>query len=133
MATWQDVRDIALALPGVTETVGWGSAQWRTGKGLVVWDRPLRAKDREHLGAAAPTGDILGVRVTDEGAKAALIADSPEIYFTIPHFDGYPAVLIRLGAIGRDELAEVITDAWLLRVSKRAAAAYLAEHGGQPR
>lgn len=129
MATWQDVRDIALALPGVTETVGWGSAQWRTSKGLVVWDRPLRAKDRQDLGDQAPAGDILGARVADEGVKAALIADSPEIYFTIPHFDGYPAVLIRLAKIDRAELVEVITDAWLLRVSKRTADAYLAEQG----
>ena len=75
----------------------------------------------------APDGPILCVRVADEGVKQALIADDPAVYFTIPHFDGYPAVLVLLDRIGVPELEEVITEAWLLRAQKRLAQAFLAE------
>ena len=56
------------------------------------------------------------------------MADDPSVYFTIPHFDGYPAVLVRLERIGLDELNELIVEAWLARAPKRLAAAYVAEH-----
>ena len=89
MASWNDVREIALALPGTDERPSRGNAFWRVkGKGFV-WERPLRGTDREALGDAAPDGPILGVRVEHLGAKEALIQDDPELYFTIPHFDGY--------------------------------------------
>ena len=76
---------------------------------------------------AAPAGEILGARVEHEGAKLALIESEPEIYFTIPHFDGYSAVLVRLEVIGVEELEELIVDAWLARAPKRLARAYLTE------
>nr|WP_246242363.1 MmcQ/YjbR family DNA-binding protein [Flexivirga aerilata] len=116
-------------MPEVESRPAWGNTMWRVkGKGFV-WQRPLGAKDRADLGDDAPDGEILGVRVADEGVKTALIADDPAIYFTIPHFDGYNAVLVRLDEIAIDELTELITDAWLLRAPRRLAAAYLAEHG----
>lgn len=121
MATWDDVRRIALALPETTEQ----DRTWRVRTKLVVWERPLRAKDYEALGDSAWDGDIIGVRTTDIGAKEALLADDPDVYFTTPHFDGYPAVLVRLERIAVDELAEVVGEAWLAQAPKRLAKAYL--------
>ncbi len=87
--------------------------------------RPLRKSDLAALGPAAPAGEILAVRVEHEGAKLALIESEPEIYFTIPHFDGYSAVLVRLGVIAPDALEELLIEAWLSRAPKRLASAYL--------
>lgn len=128
MATWDDVRRIVGELPEVESRPAWGNTMWRVkGKGFV-WERPLGKKDRADLGDAAPDGEILGLRVSDEGAKQAFIADDPSIYFTIPHFDGYPAVLVRLDEIDVDELTEIVIEAWLDRAPKKLAAAYLEEH-----
>ncbi|MBB2892278.1 MmcQ/YjbR family DNA-binding protein [Flexivirga oryzae] len=128
MATWDDVRAIVADLPEVDTKVSWGHLMWRVkGKGFV-WERPLHKKDIADLGGNAPEGEILGVRVPDEGVKQAFIADDPSIYFTIPHFDGYPAVLVRLDEIGVDELTEVVVEAWLDRAPKKLAAAYLEDH-----
>jgi len=123
MATWDDVRELALALPGVEEATSRGTAVWRVGK-LVVWDRPMLKPDLKELGDAAPDGPIMGAAVADEGEKRALIAAEPELFFTISHFDGYKAVLARLDRIPRDRLAEVITDAWLAVAPKKLVAAY---------
>lgn len=126
MATWDDVRRIALALPEAGER---SSGQWRVRDKLFVWERPLRRADLEALGDAAPDGPILGARVPDLGAKEALLADDPAVYFTTPHFDGYPAVLVRLDRIGAAELTELITEAWLARAPRRVASAYLRANG----
>jgi hypothetical protein len=130
MATWDDVAKIALALPEVAEEPTFGNRAWKVRKKLFVWERPLRAKEIEQLGGpepegAAPTGEILGVRVPDEEAKQALLQSEPEIYFTTPHFDGYPSVLVRLERIPRKDLEEAITEAWLTRAPKRVAKAWL--------
>ena len=127
MATWDDVRRIALALPETSERAAYGSAAWRVRDKLFVWERPLRKKELDELGAAAPDGPILGARVEDLVAKEALLADEPELYFTTAHFDGYPSVLVRLERIGEDDLRELIAEAWLSRAPKRLAQAYLDE------
>jgi hypothetical protein len=127
MATWDDVRRIALALPETSERESRGNPQWRVRDKLFVWDRPLRRSDLDALGEDAPEGPILGARVEHEGAKRALLADPSGAFFTTPHFDGYPAILVRLDAIEADDLREVIVEAWLLRAPKRLAAQYLAE------
>jgi hypothetical protein len=124
MATWDDVRRIAGALPEVTESDG---PQWRVRDKLFLWQRPLRTRDLEELGDAAPRGAILGARVPDEGAKLALVADEPDVYFTTSHFDGYPAVLVQLEHISVDELAELAVEAWLARAPKRLAQQFVAE------
>jgi hypothetical protein len=124
MATWADVRRIALALPETVEGSAHQTVGWRVRDKLFVWERPLRRGDLEALGADAPDGPILAARVPDLGAKEALVADDPGTYFTIPHFDGYPAILVRLEVIAVDELTELITEAWLARAPKRLAAAY---------
>jgi hypothetical protein len=127
MATWDDVRRIALGLPETSEGVSWGHAHWRVKDKGFVWERPLRRSDLEALGDAAPEGPILGARVEHLVAKEALLADDPDVFFTTPHFDGYPAVLVRLDEISVADLEEVIVEAWLCRAPKRVAQAYLDE------
>ncbi|WP_448642042.1 MmcQ/YjbR family DNA-binding protein [Geodermatophilus sp. URMC 63] len=122
MATWADVRRLALALPETSEGVSWGSASWEVrGRGFV-WERPLRRADLEHLGDA-PVGPVLGAAVPDEGAELALVAVDPAVYFTTPHSDGYPAVLVRLEEI---DVAELVSEAWLARAPRRLAQQHLA-------
>jgi hypothetical protein len=126
MATWDDVARIALALPETTEAISREQRHWRVKDKSFVWERPLRRSDLEALGDAAPDGPILGARVEHELAKRALIESDPDIYFTTPHFDGYPAILARLDVLDVAELAELITEAWLNRAPKRLADAFLA-------
>jgi hypothetical protein len=122
VASWDDVGLIVGQLPETTEAA---PRNWRVRKKLIAWERPLRKADYEALGDTAPDGDILGARVPDEGVKFALIADDPGVYFTTPHFDGYPAVLVRLAEIGVPELTELITEAWLAQAPKTLAKAFL--------
>jgi hypothetical protein len=128
VATWDDVRRFALALPEAREEMRRGLMFWVVKDKLFVWERPLRKSDVRALGDAAPDGPILGARVEHLVAKEALIADNPEAFFTTPHFDGYPAVLVLLEKIALEELEEVVVEAWLARAPKRLAEAYVAEH-----
>jgi hypothetical protein len=128
MATWDDVRRLALALPGAEEQPLHGNPAWRVGGKLFVWERPLRASDLRALGDAAPDGPILGARVEHELAKQLLIEEDPDVYFTIPHFDGYSAILIRLDRIRAEALEEAVTEAWLVRAPKRLVDQYRREH-----
>jgi hypothetical protein len=116
MASWRDVSRYALALPGATEELSTqGHRQWIVQKKLFAWERPLRKSDLEALGDAAPTGAILGLRTADLEMKDVLLASDPAVYFTTPHFHGYPAVLVRLGAISAKALKDAIVEAWLAR------------------
>jgi hypothetical protein len=127
VATWDDVRRIALALPETSEQVSRELRQWRVKDKAFVWERPLRRADVEALGDDVPDGPILGARVEHLGAKEALLADDSDVFFTTPHFDGYPAILVRLDRIGIEGLNEVIIEAWLARAPKRLAKAYVDE------
>jgi hypothetical protein len=129
VAGWDDVRRLALAMPAAEERVSRDMRQWRVKEKLFVWERPLRRSDLEALGDAAPDGPILGARVEHLVAKDALIADDPDVYFTTPHFDGYPAVLVRLERIDAEELRELVEDAWVQRAPKTVAQAWLADQG----
>ena len=127
MATWNDVARIVGELALTAEP---SPHEWRVGKKLLAWERPLRPSDREALaasGAEPPEGDILGVRVSDEGVKFALIADEPDVYLTTPHFDGYPAVLLRLADISVRDLEELVTEAWLTQAPKKLVQEFLAD------
>src|SRR5579859_26456 len=128
MAAWDDVRRIALSLPDTREDMRRGLTFWLVNDKLFVWERPLRQSDLRALGEAAPAGPILGARVEHLVAKEALIADDPDVYFTTPHFDGFPAVLVQLEKIALDELEELVVEAWLARAPKRLAKQYIAEH-----
>ncbi len=126
MTSWDDVRRIALALPHTDEEPSKrGQAFWRVKGKSFVWERPLRGTDLEALGDAAPAGPILGARVEHTGAKEALLADDPEVYFTTPHFDGSAIVLVCLERIGLEDLREVITEAWLVRAPTPLAEAFI--------
>lgn len=125
MATWDDVARIVGELPLTSEQ---SPHDWRVGKKLLAWERPLRLSDREALSASGskpPEGDILGVRVSDEGVKFALVDDEPEIYFTTPHFNGYAAVLVKLAEIDVRGLEELITEAWLTQAPKKLVQEFL--------
>jgi hypothetical protein len=125
LATWDDVRRLALALPETSERESRGMRQWRVKDKLFVWERPLRRGDLEALGDSAPDGPILGARVEHLVAKEALAADPSGVYFTTPHFDGYPAILVVLDRIAPADLEEVTTEAWLARAPAKLAQAYL--------
>lgn len=125
MADWQDVRRIAMALPETVErSSAGGLLEWRVRDKGFGWERPLRKGDLAALGDSAPTGPILGVRVPDLGAKEALLAEEDSC-FTTPHFNGYPAILVRLDVVDLAVLDELLTEAWLCRAPKRLAKSYL--------
>ena len=109
MASESDVREIALSLPETEERPSYGTPGFR------VKDR-LFARLREP--------GVLVLRVADEGEKDFLLRAEPDKFFTTPHYDGYPSVLVRLGAVDRDELRELLTDAWRVRAPKRLADAF---------
>jgi hypothetical protein len=126
MATWRDVRRIALKLPGASEEVrSSGTSAWIVNKKFFAWERPLRRSDIAALGDRAPMGPILGVRTSDLEMKDVFLANDPKVFFTTPHFDGYAAVLIQLDKISTSQLKDAIVEAWLASAGKRAVAAYM--------
>jgi hypothetical protein len=129
MATVDDVRTIALSLPGTAAGESHGTLAWRVKEKAFVWERPLRKGDIHALGDRVPDGPVFAAHTADEGVKLALVADNPMVYFTTPHFNGYAAVLFELDRIDVQELAELITDAWLSRAPRKLAREFLA---GQP-
>ncbi|WP_034271700.1 MmcQ/YjbR family DNA-binding protein [Actinospica robiniae] len=135
MATWDDVRRLALALPETTEgsSAQAGGPVWRVRDAMFAWERTLRRTDvqaLEVLGAPVPADPILAARVPDLTVKEALVAAAPDVYFTIPHFDGYKAVLVKLPSIPESELSELLIEAWLCRAPKKTAKQWLAERPG---
>jgi hypothetical protein len=129
MTSLDDVARACLALPETGEVTSRGLRQWRVRDKLFVWERPLRKADLAELGDDAPAGPVLGARVPDEGAKRALVAAEPGLYFTTSHFDGYPAVLVRLEELDDEGLTELVEEAWASRAPRRL----LAEHPLPPR
>ena len=109
MADWDDVRSIALALPGAEETTSRGLMWWRAGP-MFVAERPLRKKEVLELGPMDEP--ILVARLESEDEKFALLAEDPDVFFTVSHYDGYAMVLVRLERISRERLAELIESAW---------------------
>ncbi len=128
MADQNDVRRIALSLPDTTEGFGHFAFSVRNGakeKGFAwVWmERPESKKPR------VPRPDVLAVRVANRDEKEALLAADPQKFFTEPHYNGFPAVLVRLPAIDADELVELITDAWRSQAPRKLVRAYDEHHG----
>lgn len=111
MADWETVRELVAAFPEVEEAPD-GRAAWRVRGKLFAWE----ARERD--------GGGLAVRV-DRDEKQLILDGDPEVYFTSPHYRGYPAVQIRLEAIDRDELVQRLEDAWLIQAPKRLAAEYV--------
>jgi len=126
VASLDDAAAAALGLPEVTEAERHGNRSWSVaGKGFA-WERPFSKADIRRYGdQAPPEGPILAVRVEDLMEKEAVLAAHPRAFFTIPHFDGYSAVLIQLRLVEDDELREAITDAWLACAPPALAREYL--------
>jgi hypothetical protein len=120
------VRRLALALPQTAERVSRdGLLAWDVKDKTFAWERPLRPADRKALGPAAPDGPVLAARVPDLGANEALLAEAGDTWFTTPHFQGYPAILVRLDQVTVAELEELLAEAWLSRAPKRLAREWL--------
>jgi hypothetical protein len=126
MASFDDVAALALGLPEVTEGERHGQRTWYIGGKGFAWERPFSKADLRRFGDQAPPGGpILAVRVEDQGEKEAVLAAQPGAFFTIPHFDGYAAVLIQLDRVAGPALREAITDAWLACAPRKLADQYL--------
>ncbi|MGN6333545.1 MAG: MmcQ/YjbR family DNA-binding protein [Motilibacteraceae bacterium] len=128
MADWADVRRLATALPEVTEDGSAGHDHlpaWKVRDKMFAWERPLRRGDLEALGDQAPDGPVLGVRTAGLEAREAILAELDPTCFTTPHFDGYPAVLVRLDEVSVGDLEELLSEAWLCRAPKRLARDFL--------
>ena len=110
MASDEDVRDIALSLPGVVEIESQGFDFRVAGKGFV-WSYPERQPGRPRV----IRRDVAVLFVGDEAEKQALLKGEPELFFTAPGYDGWPLVLLRLERVGRSRLDELVTDAWQMR------------------
>ena len=125
MATWADVERIAGALPEVTEGIRDSTRVWRIREKGFVWERPLRKKDLEELGDAAPAGPIVAARTVDIDEQLALVEGEARYCFITTHFAGFPAVLMQLDVIPAERLREMVTDAWLACAPKRLAKEFL--------
>jgi hypothetical protein len=162
MVTFDDVARLALALPETEETSSYGNTSWAVKSGVptargegaggkatrgkatkgksFVWERPLSKKDRTQLTEAGeievpPDEVILAARVEDLAEKEAVLAEHGDATFTTPHFNGYPAVLVRLDRVDEQLLREIVTSAWLA-VAPPALAEELTnrdDHGSQGR
>jgi hypothetical protein len=129
MVGLDEAARMAMELPEVTEGARHGHRTWFVaGKGFA-WERGFSKADIKRFGdATPPEGPILAVRVEDLGEKEAVLASQPKGFFTIPHFDGFPAVLIQLKAVGKRAVREAIVDAWLACAPPKVAEDYLKGH-----
>jgi len=125
-ATYRGVAQIAARLPGVVEGERHGHRSWSVEGKVFAWERPFSKADLRRFGdETPPEGPILAVRVEDLGEKEAVLAANPGPFFTIPHFDGYSAVLIQLPGVADQPLRDAITDGWLACAPRKLADGYL--------
>jgi len=126
VVTLEAVADLALALPEVTEGERHGHRTWAVGGKAFAWERPYSKADINRFnGATPPSEPIVAVRVVDLHDKEAVLAAGQKGFFTIPHFDGYAAVLIELKAVGKRALRIALEDGWLACAPPKVADDYL--------
>ena len=132
MTTFAEVEAFALTLPETTSTPSYGGAPaLRVNKRMFARLRGEMADDLDSA-TGKPYGEVLMLGVADLGEKEALLTSDPRVYFTVAHYDGYPAVLVRLAAADEAELRELVLEAWLRAAPKRAIAAYVDAFGPLP-
>jgi hypothetical protein len=122
VATLDDVSRIALGLPEVTEDDARGRLSWAVAGKTFAWERPYSKADIKRFGNETPPRQpILAVRVEDLVEKEAVLAAGTRGIFTIPHFDGYAAVLIELRRVGKRALTDALADGWFARAPRDLA------------
>ena len=132
MATMADLDALALSMPQTTKEVSDDGRPSYIVHGKMFCFHRGRRRDAIDPKTGERLDDVLMFRVADLGVKELLLADDRGVYFTTPHFDGYPAVLVRIPDLARldlGELGDLVAEAWLTRAQKRLAKAWLEEHG----
>ena len=114
MVTVDDAARLALELPEVAEGERRGTRTWSVNGKAFAWERPFSKADIKRFGdQLPPAGPLVAVRVADLAEKEAVLATRPAMFFTIPHFDGFAAILVQLQAVTESALREALADGWL--------------------
>jgi hypothetical protein len=129
MVSHDDAVAVIVSLPEVTTGSSYGNQAWSVSGKMFAWDRPFSKADIKRFGAEpVPSGPILGVKMDGLEEKAAVLAAGTPGVFTIPHFDGFPAVLVQLDEIDIADLRAIVVDGWLASAPDALAQQYVHDH-----